>query len=104
MSASNERLGNLHALFTAYWEIRFAQASHAVADERIPMTAAELSVVRAFLKDNSIFGDVDASGDLDDLAKKLKGQLTGSVTSDELDDIMSRFHAETQNLINGMPH
>lgn len=96
MSASNERLGNLHALFVSYWELRFFQAAR--KEDPIPLAAAELAVVRAFLKDNSIFGDPDASGDLDDLAKAMRSQLRESgVGEKELDSILTDFHNFQQN-------
>lgn len=100
MAASNIRLGNLHALFTHYWEQRFAAAFNKDPEQRIPLTAAELAVVRAFLKDNSVFGDPDANGDLDDLARKLREQLAGDKVGEaELSAIMDDF---MQHQMNGM--
>lgn len=91
MAASNDRLGNLHALFVSYWELRFLQASMK-GEQAVPLSAAELAVVRAFLKDNSIFGDPDASGDLDELAKTMRNQLKESgVGEAELDSILADF-------------
>lgn len=98
MAASSERLGNLHALFTGYWENRFMQSLR--REDPVPLTAAELAVVRAFLKDNNVFGDPDANGDLDELARNMRKQLTESgVQASELDAIMEDFHRYQQGTV-----
>lgn len=90
MAASSDRLGGLHAMFTAYWEHRFAAAELSFEDEGyIPLTSNDLAVVRAFLKDNNITAEPGGDKDLallgDQLAKDLKGS---GVNQAELDGII----------------
>lgn len=89
MAASSDRLGGLHAMFTAYWEHRFAAAELSFEDEGyIPLTSNDLAVVRAFLKDNNITAEPGGDKDLARLGEQLARDLKGSVNQDELAGIM----------------
>ncbi|QIN95114.1 hypothetical protein A2_00420 [Pseudomonas phage BIM BV-45] len=89
MAASSDRLGGLHAMFTAYWEHRFAAAELTFEDEGyIPLTSNDLAVVRAFLKDNNITAEPGGDKDLARLGEQLARDLKGSVNQDELAGIM----------------
>lgn len=97
MAASSDRLGGLHEMFTAYWEARMRQMTEGVEDEetgkivRIPLSAAELAVLRAFLKDNNVTADPADDKGLKDLAGELAAATKGVVAQSELDDIMANF-------------
>ncbi|MNO88118.1 hypothetical protein D3C76_795550 [compost metagenome] len=101
MAASSERLGGLHDLFTAYWEMRMTQAMESDPELRIPMSAAEHAVVRAFLKDNGVQADVSGNKELEKLAGDLKAATQGIVTDDEMQGIMDDFNARMPNLTSG---
>lgn len=91
MAASADRLGGLHQLFTQYWEHRFEVAELRFDDENyLPLTAAELAVLRAFLKDNNITAEPGGDKDLARLGENLAKELKGSVNQAELDDIMKQ--------------
>lgn len=97
MAASSDRLGSLHELFTSYWELRMKQMTEGVEDEesgaiiRIPLSAAELAVLRAFLKDNNVTADPADDKALKSLAGELADATKGVVPQNELDDIMRNF-------------
>lgn len=100
MAASSDRLGGLHAMFTAYWEHRFAAAELSFEDEGyIPLTSNDLAVVRAFLKDNNITAEPGGDKDLARLGDQLARDLKGSVNQDELAGIM-----EEAKQWMGVPH
>lgn len=91
MAASSDRLGNLHALFTQYWEVRMQEAVHEDPEQRVPLSSSELAVLRAFLKDNGVQADPTGDKELQQLAGELKQATQGVVTGNELDDIMRDF-------------
>lgn len=94
MSASSERLGGLHEMFTRYWEMRMEQAMHSDPELRVGMSAAEHAVVRAFLKDNGVQADVTGNKELEALSEELKLATRGVVSGGEMDDIMADFRAQ----------
>ncbi|WYW04305.1 terminase small subunit [Pseudomonas phage vB_PpuP-Kurepalu-1] len=94
MAATSDRLGGLHELFTAYWEGRMRQASHPDPELCIPISAAELAVLRAFLKDNGVQADVTGDKELASLANDLKAATSGVVKPNEFDDIMADFNKQ----------
>lgn len=94
MSASSERLGGLHEMFTRYWEMRMTQAMDPDPEVRVPMSAAEHAVVRAFLKDNGVQADPTGDKELEALAADLKTATTGVVTANEMDAIMDDFRRQ----------
>lgn len=94
MSASSERLGGLHEMFTRYWEMRMQQAMDPDPERRVGMSAAEHAVVRAFLKDNGVQADVTGDKELEALSADLKAATQGAVSGGELDDIMRDFQAQ----------
>lgn len=103
MAAKSSTLGTLHELFAAYWMDRMQEkvdvydADGEVIDQRkLPLTAAEAAVLRAFLKDNNVQADVEASDDVKDLAKHLREATAGTVASNELDDIIGDFQRSLQ--------
>ncbi len=91
MSASSDRLGGLHEMFTQYWEMRLRQAVDPNPEVRVGMSAAEHAVVRAFLKDNGVQADVTGDKELEALASDLKAATKGVVTDGEFSDIMDDF-------------
>lgn len=103
MAASEKIMGQLHEQFAHY--LMGLMNQKGVDDEgkeySIPMTAAEAAVLRAFLKDNNIQADPDASTDIKALDAQLRLATGGSVTSDEMDQIMREF-ADVTNV--GGPH
>lgn len=93
MAASEARLGKLHEMFTEYLMslmTRTGRDEHGEAFA-IPMTAAEAAVLRAFLKDNNIQADPDASTDVRVLEAALNKAVDGTVTQAEMDAIMEDF-------------
>lgn len=96
MAASSDRLGSLHELFTQYWEERLKQSAAGVETEdgtivKMPLTASELAVLRAFLKDNNVTADPTDDKALKNLAGELADATKGVVPQNELDDIMRNF-------------
>lgn len=94
MSASSDRLGGLHEMFTRYWEMRMEQAMDPDPATRTPMSAAEHAVVRAFLKDNGVQADPTGNKELEALSEGLKEATRGVVSGGEMDDIMADFRAQ----------
>lgn len=96
MAASEQLLGQLHEKFAMYLMGLMDQKG---TDEEgneytIPMTAAEAAVLRAFLKDNNIQADPDASADLKVLDAQLRRAVGDSVSQAEMDDIMATFERQ----------
>jgi hypothetical protein len=98
MAASSERLGGLHDLFTQFWEEKLHDSMNPDREMRIPLSAAEQAVLRAFLKDNGVQADVTGNKELEKLAGDLKDATKGIVTDKEMDDIMADFNARMPNL------
>ena len=94
MSASSDRLGGLHEMFTQYWEMRLKQAVDPDPELRVGMSAAEHAVVRAFLKDNGVQADPTGDKEMEALAADLKQATKGIVTSNEMDAIMDDFRRQ----------
>jgi hypothetical protein len=81
--ASEGELGTLHALMTEQfrkllageivrkWKEKDSEGNEVEKEEVLVPTAAELSVIRAFLKDNEITAVANKGGALDELQKKL---------------------------------
>lgn len=91
MAASSDRLGGLHELFTKYWEHRFEAANLRFDDAAyLPLTASELAVLRAFLKDNNITAEPGGDKDLARLGANLAKELGGAIDQKELDEIMNQ--------------
>lgn len=93
MAASTERLGNLHGLFTIYWEGRIQLALHTDPEVRQGISAAEWAVIRAFLKDNGVQAEIPGNKALDELTAELKAATQGVVSDNELSAIMDDFNA-----------
>lgn len=91
MAATSDRLGGLHEMFTAYWEMRMRQASDPDPEKCVPLAASELTVLRAFLKDNGVQADVTGDKELEALANELQEQTRGAVSGDEMAGIMDEF-------------
>lgn len=98
MAASSERLGGLHELFTQYWEMRMQQALNPDPELRVGISAAEHSVIRAFLKDNGVQADVTGNKELEKLTSDLKAATSGVVTENELAGIMDDFNLHMSHL------
>lgn len=101
MAATSERLGGLHDLFTAFWEEKLNDAMNPDRELRVPLSAAEQAVLRAFLKDNGVQADQSGNKELEKLAGDLKAATQGIVTDDEMQGIMDDFNARMPNLTSG---
>lgn len=107
MSATSKTLGTLHELFAQYWMDRMTQkvevynSDGEVIDTKVvPLTAAEASVLRAFLKDNNVAADPDANKDVESLGAALRAATAGEVSTTEMDAILADF----QNVLGGTAH
>lgn len=105
MAAKSSTLGDLHELFAQYWHDQMNRQEEVldadgdvVGYRKVPLSAAEAAVLRAFLKDNNVQADPDSDGDVKDLANNLRAATKGSVSDTELDGILETF----QNSIPGM--
>lgn len=101
MAASESLMGQLHEQFAQYLMSLMNQTG---TDEegneyKIPMTAAEAAVLRAFLKDNNIQADPDASSDIKALDAQLRVATGGSVTDAEMDLIMAEFAQQSGSTV-----
>lgn len=95
MAASEKTMGALHEMFAQYLMDCMTRTG---MDERgrkypIPMTAAEAAVLRAFLKDNNIQADPDASTDIKALSAGLAAATAGTVSPEEMQAIFDDFEA-----------
>lgn len=93
MAASEKVMGKLHEMFAQYLMDCMTRTG---TDEDgreydIPMTAAEAAVLRAFLKDNNIQADPDASTDIKALSAGLARATEGTVSADEMQAIFDDF-------------
>lgn len=89
MAASSAELGSLHQLFTTYWMDMMSRTDE--DGRKVPLSAAEAAVLRAFLKDNNVQAEVDTGKELGELGRELRAATQGTVTEAELDAIMSDF-------------
>lgn len=95
MAASEKIMGELHRQFAMYLMglMNQTDVDSEGKEYKIPMTAAEAAVLRAFLKDNNIQADPDASTDIRALDAQLRAATDGSVSGEEMDAIMAEFAA-----------
>lgn len=104
MAAKSSALGTLHELFTQYWldqmnreEEVYNGDGEVTGTRKVPLSAAEAAVLRAFLKDNNVQADPADDGDVKDLAKELRKATDGTVTDSELDSIINDFQRQMPN-------
>ncbi|HDC4425583.1 hypothetical protein NOX27_24705 [Enterobacter kobei] len=78
MASVNKQLDGLHRMLVEYLSDRLADARRKDENGNIiePMAAAELSVLRQFLKDNGIQADKDHADDLLALQEQLNNEKT----------------------------
>lgn len=107
MAATSNTLGKLHELFAQYWMDRMLveeaitnAEGEVVGTRKVPLNAAEASVLRAFLKDNNVTADPDSNKDVEALGAALKIATQGEVPAGELDAILADF----QNTLGGPVH
>jgi len=93
MAASSDQLGGLHQLFTLYWEQRMQEAMDPDPEVRKAISAAELAVIRAFLKDNGVQAEVSGNKALEELQGQIAEATKGVVGANELADIMDDFNS-----------
>lgn len=76
MASANKQLDELHKMLVEYLMGRLQASMRKDEDGNIlaPMPAAELSVLRQFLKDNGIAADADHADDLIALQEQLKNE------------------------------
>lgn len=98
MAASSDMLGSLHELFAQYWmdmmnrsEDVYNDSGDLVGARKIPLSAAEAAVLRAFLKDNNVQADPALDGDVRALSHHLREATSGEVSEAELDSILEGF-------------
>lgn len=101
MAASEKLLGQLHEKFALYLMSLMDQF---VTDDDgnkipVPMSAAEAAVLRAFLKDNNIQADPDATADLKVLDAQLRASCGEAVTAAEMDAIMLEFQRQAGEVL-----
>jgi hypothetical protein len=96
MAASEKLLGQLHEKFALY--LMSLMDQFVLDDEGnkvpIPMSAAEAAVLRAFLKDNNIQADPDASADIKALEAQMRVAVGDTVSKEEMDAIMADFERQ----------
>lgn len=109
MAATSNALGTLHELFAQYWldqmnrEVDVVNGDgEVVGTRKVPLSAAEAAVLRAFLKDNNVQADPADDGDIKGLAKELATATHGTVGEAELDSILQSFMDSTPGLRNSM--
>lgn len=107
MAAKSSTLGNLHELFAQYWldqmhrEVEVMDNDgNVVGTKPLPLSAAEAAVLRAFLKDNNVQADPADDGDIKALSKSLRAATEGTVSENELDDIIGQFQSQMPGLSN----
>lgn len=98
MAAKSTTLGQLHEMFAAYCINQMSRTDE--EGKPVPVSAAELAVIRAFLKDNNVQADPADDGDVKDLAKALRNATEGTVTASELDMILDDFQRQMPGLGN----
>lgn len=93
MAASEKTMGTLHEMFAQYLMDCMTRTGKDEEGEEysIPMTAAEAAVLRAFLKDNNIQADPDASTDVRALSAGLAAATEGTVSAAEMQAIFDDF-------------
>jgi hypothetical protein len=86
MATVNKQLDGLHRMLVEYLTDRLADARKRDGDGNIiaPMAAAELSVLRQFLKDNGIQADKDHADDLLHLQEQLANEKSEAARKDIL--------------------
>lgn len=89
MAASSKALGDLHALFAQYWADMMVRTDE--TGKKLPLSASEAAVLRAFLKDNNVQADVDGNKELGELEQQLRDATKGTVSDSELEGIMDDF-------------
>lgn len=109
MAAKSSTLGTLHELFAQYWldqmsrvEDVFDADGEVIGERKVPLSAAEAAVLRAFLKDNNVQADPADDGDVRELSKALRTATAGTVSESELDQVMADFMRTTPGLRNTM--
>lgn len=95
MAASEKTMGALHEMFAQYLMDCMTRTGtdEGGREYPIPMTAAEAAVLRAFLKDNNIQADPDASTDIKALSAGLAAATAGTVSPEEMQAIFDDFEA-----------
>lgn len=95
MAAPSAKLGLLHELFTEF-QIHlltrtFTDPETGVTEKVFP-SAAEMAVIRAFLKDNNVQADPDAANDVKDVANFARQALVDcGLNTDDVDQLARDF-------------
>ena len=94
MAAKSKRLGLLHELFTEYFVNLLQNPKLDEDGHPMPLPAAELAVMRAFLKDNNVTADPDSTDDIKDVANAAKRAMADAgIDTVEMDRIAQEFAA-----------
>lgn len=92
MAAKSKTLGTLHELFAQYFVNLMANPRLDEDGRPLPLPAAELAVIRAFLKDNNVTADPDATDDVKEVANEArKAMLHAGIDPEEIDRIADDF-------------
>lgn len=93
MASVNKQLDGLHRMLVEYLTERLVEARKKDENGNIlaPMAAAELSVLRQFLKDNGIQADKDHADDLLALQNQLNQERSDAERKDILNDAISKI-------------
>ena len=91
MATVNKQLDSLHRMLVEYLTDRLEDARRKDENGNIiaPMAAAELSVLRQFLKDNGILADKDYTDDLMGLQEQLAKEKSDAERKDILANAVS---------------
>jgi hypothetical protein len=92
MAAVNKQLSGLHEMLTEYLTQRLKECMKEGND---PMPAAELSVLRQFLKDNGIVADKDFADDLQALQDQLQSEKSDASRKEILATAISKIADES---------
>jgi len=101
MASVNKQLDGLHRMLVEYLTERLVEARKKDENGNIqtPMAAAELSVLRQFLKDNGIAADADHSDDLLALQEQLRNEKSETERKAIMDDAIQSLAEDS-----GMMH
>lgn len=101
MASANKQLDALHRMLVEYLTDRLVEARKKDENGNIlaPMAAAELSVLRQFLKDNGIAADADHADDLLALQEQLKQEKSDTARKSIMDTAINAIAEDS-----GMMH
>lgn len=101
MAAKSKTLGRMHELFAQYFVNMLENPILGENGHPLPISAAELAVMRAFMKDNNVQADPDATDDIKDVANAAKQAMRDAgIDTAEMDRIAEEFAAFAEGTMN----